>query len=190
MEAVGAIADHLYSIDQVVAADIVVVSVDLLLRGGEHSVLKPELVYDNSEGGVAVVLDRAKTGADQGIVALHPKTKAILRKWKLASAGCAKLFPISKENYARALDNATTHLGIKRITPHVFRHTGASYLAAPQPVGKGMPEADLALRGRWLAVKSVQRYYKPAELVKAQAFDSVEVKERGAAFWVNKQLVF
>jgi integrase len=182
----------LYGMGCDVAADVVVTSFDLLLRGGEYATLMPSLVFDNSDGGIAVVLDRSKTGKNQGVVAMCEKAKTILRKRKqqAAASNSSLLFPISKEEYASALALACDRLGMARVTPHVFRHSGATIFAAPVPVGRGFSEADLALRGRWVAVKSVARYYKPADLVKAQALDSAATKTRGELFWAKRVLTF
>ena len=163
-----------------------VVAFDLLLRGGEFATIQTKQVFDDGDS-VAIKLPLAKTGRDQGIVALERHAVAAIRRRKTIAIknNCDRLFPISRSAYAQAVEKVALSLGIDRITPHVFRHTGASYCAAPPPLGRGMGEGDLSIRGRWVSLRSVSRYFKPAEIIRAQSMDSKDIKEKGSDFWAS-----
>jgi hypothetical protein len=191
LESVGALCSELEKAGEHEASDIVTIAFDLLLRGGEFKILRAQDVYSTDEGDVAVVLPTTKTGPNKGIVALSPQCKKALIKWKedAVAKGRYKLFCISRPRFAKVLDEAALRVPMERITPHVFRHTGASFLAAPPPLGKGMREEDLALRGRWKSLRSVERYFKPATLIRAASMLTPEAISKGRDYWACRQLL-
>jgi len=150
----------------------VLLSSDCFLRPGEAAGLQ---LGDVADGGHAVSLklgvrQATKTGWNQGVVVHCTFVTAFLRKIvarrrALGAADDEPLFPEDRDVFAGRLARAALDWGAGDLTPHVLRHSGASYWGGVLR----KRAADLQLRGRWASVKSVDRYTKPATLVAAWA---------------------
>jgi len=112
-----------------------------------------------------------KTGWRQGVVVYFPLVAQRLRDQVTGRPSDEPVFPGSELTFAGAFAQLAERRGLGAVTPHVLRHSGATYFGA---VAKWTVD-DLRLRGRWKAVESVARYVKPAALVEAWAALPVEV---------------
>jgi integrase len=89
---------------------------------------------------------------DYRLMPLHAKTVAAMATM---TAGVGRVFPWqNKSNFYRALRPIRKRLGIK-FTPHMARHSFASWLAS-----EGVSPLELMEAGGWKDHKSVIRYAK------------------------------
>ena len=158
------------------------VSTDCMLRAEEADGLKVGHVVCGG-GRVAVLLgvDKpTKTGRREGTVVHDKGLQVLLREAVEGRSGCPDeaLFSTSRAEFAGWLGRAAEAWGLLGVTPHVLRHTGASFFGGVL----GWPASDLLLRGRWKHLSSVQRYVKPHVLVESWARLPKELARLARAF--------
>ena len=98
-----------------------------------------------------------KTGRNQSVTLRHPLAVAALR-WLVdrAKAPDFLLFFITYAKLLETLKATQLKMGVPKnmlITPHCFRHGGASFWFT-----KSVPMQDIITRGRWAAEKSAKVY--------------------------------
>ena len=109
----------------------------------------------NLPGGLR--LRDTKTGRNQSVTIRHPLAVAVLRKLIAAApTGSSPLFSITYPALLSTLKARQSRLGIppqKAVTPHCFRHGGASFWFI-----MSVPILDIVVRGRWANEKSAKSY--------------------------------
>ena len=97
--------------------------------------------------------------------ACFASTSEVLRELVRIRSGGDRLFPrLTLNAYEKILRDVVRDLGIAEleVVPHTFRHTGPS-----NDLYHGRRKLqDVAKRGRWANIKSVQRYSKSGRLLK------------------------
>ena len=168
--------------DAQVSADLMTTCVDTGCREGE--LLKSRKAdYTIGKNEVAIHLgvgnrgESTKTGRFQGVRVDGPYVQDILLR-RLQHLGPADLvFPISATKYQVWWKWAAQQVGgpAAESTPHAARHTMAS-----RDVATGYRTIEqIARRGRWQSEKSVRRYARTADWIRACEAQPAEIVEEG-----------
>ena len=168
-------------------------ALDGYLRGQDWQQLRSEDVRaswtsPDAAPQVAILLGRrhrgesVKTGQEQGVEIESPLLSWLIALRVRDRAANLLLFDTSVVRHKGAWDKAKTVLGIEWMSgPHTLRHTGPSEDAAS---GR-RTLADIQRRGRWLQIKSVQRYSKPWSMIAHKARLPESVKKIGQPIAAN-----
>ena len=121
-----------------------------------------------------------KTGGNQGVTVDAPWLAAIMMQVKRRLPGPQPVFPMSQSCFRRKWWQAGRDLQIDDILkpPHALRHSRPSrdVLLSSRTL------EEIRRRGRWVSLKSVQRYTKTFMLVKEMGQTPKEIRARGQAF--------
>ena len=175
-----AIVRQLLSDRRVLTAAVVYLHPQLYLRPSELIALRAEDVLLPVAGtryrsiGVVVaprelqITTKTKSQDDTVLVdgPCHASCGEVLRELVRIRAGGDRLFPaLTLNSYEKSLRDVTRGMGIAEleIVPHTFRHSGPS-----NDLYHGRRSLqEIAKRGRWSNIKSVQRYSKSGRLLRA-----------------------
>ena len=174
-----AIARRLITGRRTLTAAAVYLHPQLYLRPSELVALRPDDVLLPVAGtryrtvGVIVaprelqITTKTKSQDDTILVdgACHASTSEVLRELVRIRSGGERLFPrLTLNAYEKVLRDVVRDMGLAEleVVPHTFRHTGPS-----NDLYHGRRTLqDVAKRGRWSNIKSVQRYSKSGRLLK------------------------
>ena len=124
--------------------------------------------------------ETVKTGGNQGVTVDAPWLAAIMMQIKRRLPGPQPVFPMSQSCFRRKWWQAGRDLHIEEILkpPHALRHSRPSrdVLLASRTL------EEIRRRGRWVSLKSVQRYTKTFMLVKEMGRTPEGIRARGQAF--------
>ena len=128
------------------------------------------ILFNNIFG--ACRLKVTKTGRNQHVTITDFTICSVLRLYidllpRITSSGVTSsescsLFNLSSSQYRRLFHLACLNLGFESIgyTPHSLRHGGVTYDAM-----RGVPVADLCLRGRWRSDSALTIYVQQAQVL-------------------------
>ena len=188
--ALGLIIKHFLEVGDFTSAYVVLLSYDGVLRESDWESLTAQDVSVVAAGTappqVALLLGSGarglatKTGSDQGVVL----DDAFLRAWTAGireiTAATAALVPMAQVEFRRKWWQALAALGLEAMgPPHSLRHSRPSH----DVLSGAMSLEEARRRGRWLSLKSVQRYTKGHALVAKKCKLTPEQLKQGADIW-------
>eukprot|EP00300_Choanocystis_sp_HF-7_P029025 c3527_g1_i1.p1 GENE.c3527_g1_i1~~c3527_g1_i1.p1 ORF type:complete len:251 (-),score=22.93 c3527_g1_i1:165-917(-) len=135
----------------------VVVSTDLYLRVSElRNIRRGDVTFPS--GGVR--LAEIKTCFNHSVVLRDTFVTSCL-EWLLRHSSQELVFDFACSTFLDALTSAQQQIGLSqnfKFTTHSFRHAGAT-----RDLKRGLPFADIVLRGRWTDETSARRYIQTSQ---------------------------
>jgi hypothetical protein len=189
-EALGLVIRELAEAEKWWSVIIIVWSFDCYLRESDwESVAAEDISVTTNPAGILQVACQlgsgskglsTKTGSNEGVIVDDPFVARILKFLKANSSARTTLIPIDQVQFRRewweALDKIElTDLG----PPHSMRHSRPSL----QALTKERTLEEIRRRGRWLSLKSVQRYTKSHTLLAQKSKLSHAQLQQGSALW-------
>lgn len=157
------------------AAVAMLVAFDCYLRVGELTRLRRcDIIMPNDRRmgsvatGMAVCLERTKTGLNQSVTLQNPDVATILCIWMRSFPADADpttlIFPFTPDKLRKLMHSASVAHGVGHIpyVPHSLRHGGATHDFA-----RTNSVAHVQFRGRWKSLESVRRYVQMSKALLA-----------------------
>jgi len=182
-----ALVAHFFSLSLPQPALITWLSFDAYLRVSEVCSLQQHHVILQGQD-LVISLPKSKTGRNQAVLLQHPVLVCLLRFYisRLPSL-VSPLFTVTPAHFRASLTQAAVALHLPqhlRITPHSFRHGGATY----DFISKNRTLAEITQRGRWASEKSTRRYLQAARALVLTASLPKEVYDLGTHWRDNSHL--
>ena len=132
-----------------------------------------DVVLREQEGVVA--LAKTKTGLNQSIVIRSGRFLDLTRRLCKQTRGQATLVGFSAETYRRVFRRIVALLGVEpgMLTPHSLRHGGAT-----DDYMRGVPMADIVVKGRWVYAKTAARYIQQGRALLVKFRVSPQLRKR------------
>ena len=132
-----------------------------------------DVVLREQEGVVA--LPKTKTGLNQSIVVRSGRFLDVTRRLCKQTKGRVKLVSFSAETYRRLFRKIVALLGVEpgMLTPHSLRHGGAT-----DDYMRGVPMADIVVKGRWVYAKTAARYIQQGRALLVKFRVSPQLRRR------------
>ena len=122
--------------------------------------------FASLEFGVSQRGESAKFATNQGVIIRRGAVTDMLLALRSTAPPNGRIFPITQANFRMAWHRVCRQLGLAWAgPPHRLRHSGPSEDIARERASL----ESVRRRGRWKAMKSVQRYSKTSMLVKFRA---------------------
>jgi hypothetical protein len=159
--------------------------IDELLREQDVEHLLGADIIPDQQGAVSLMLgiiergETTKSGTNQGVVVQHPDLCAFYIRRKEEIGPTDRVFPFHIDRYRRWYAKAAKKFGLLEEGPHVFRHTGATYLIHY----KKWERQKARDFGRWAKDKSMSNYGHSHLLGRNQQRLSKADNDRGAWMW-------
>ena len=147
----------------------VIVAFDCFLRRREIVSLRREDIMDVDDARLRqqcmlIILRDTKTGKNQNVRVVNPHVAALLRALRAHTPAGQRLFPFSKEQFARMFKHECALLSLsKRYVLHSLRHGGATHYYHRL----SWRMEDVIFRGRWRSPISAARYIQASAAVAA-----------------------
>jgi integrase len=139
----------------------VLLSTDMYLRVSElRNIRRSDISLPSGTSPGGIRLSQTKTGLNQSVVLRDPLVTSCLTWW-LERCSQELIFDFSYTAFLGALATAQNQIGLSKsfsFTTHSFRHAGAT-----RDHVRGLPLADIMLRGRWVSEKSARRYIQSGQ---------------------------